>query len=315
MTTIGVVLVMFLATFVQCTFGFGNALVAMPLLAFFVPLHFASPLVALVSMTVTLGIVAADWRHMEFGTAVRMVAGAVLGIPIGLWLLASADERLVKGLLALVILSFAVFSLSHPRPLYLKNDAWGYSFGWVAGILGGAYNTHGPPLIIYGFLRHWTPQQFRATLQGYFLLAGSLVLTAHALAGFWTKAVFRHYLFCLPLAGVAFASGHFLSRRFSQERYRRFVHYAILCLAVSLLVNVLTAPEPANGDSLNPGRAWGDLPEKPGKNPALFPVLAISGPLTIAEGQHYTQPEILVRFEDSFASRLSPADPEHGDGS
>ena len=30
---------------------------------------------------------------------------------------------------------------------------------------------NGPPLVIYGALRRWSPQHFRATLQGYFLPA------------------------------------------------------------------------------------------------------------------------------------------------
>ena len=124
---------MFLATLVQCTFGFGNALMAMPLLAFLVPLSFATPLVALVSMTVTVGIVAADWRHMEFGATARLVIGAVFGIPLGIWLLTSLDERIVKGVLAVVILSFSVFNLAHPRRFHLKSDRWAVPFGWIAG--------------------------------------------------------------------------------------------------------------------------------------------------------------------------------------
>ena len=30
---------------------------------------------------------------------------------------------------------------------------------------------NGPPLVVYGVLRRWQPAQFRATLQGYFLIA------------------------------------------------------------------------------------------------------------------------------------------------
>jgi uncharacterized membrane protein YfcA len=242
MPTPWILLVMFLATFVQCTFGFGNALVAMPVLAFFVPLQFASPLVAMTSMTVTVGIVIADWRHMEFGAAARLVAGAVFGIPLGLWLLTGADERIVKGVLAVVILGFSVFSLSNPRRFHLNSDRWGLGFGWIAGLLGGAYNTHGPPLVIFGFLREWSARQFRATLQGYFLLAGSLVLMGHALKGLWTKEVLWHYAMCLPLTLLAFTLGHFLSRRFSQRGFERLINIAILLIALSLLVNVIVSP-------------------------------------------------------------------------
>ena len=45
------------------------------------------------------------------------------------------------------------------------------TFGFFAGILGGAYNTNGPPVVIYGSLRKWSPATFRATLQGYFFMA------------------------------------------------------------------------------------------------------------------------------------------------
>ncbi len=239
MPTVWILLVMFLATFVQCTFGFGNALVAMPLLAFFVPMSFATPLVAMVSMTVTVGIILADWRHVDLGAALRLVIGAVFGIPLGLWLLTHGDERTVKGVLAVVILAFSAFSLSHPRRFHLKSNRWGFGFGWIAGILGGAYNTHGPPLIIFGFLREWSALQFRATLQGYFLLAGSMVLAGHAFKGLWTQTVVWHYAMCLPLTLLAFTAGHFLSRRLSQARFQRFIHFALLGIAFGLLVNVV----------------------------------------------------------------------------
>jgi uncharacterized membrane protein YfcA len=248
MPTYWILVVLFLATLVQCTFGFGNALVAMPVLAFFVPLSFASPLVAMTSMTATVAIVLADWRHTEFGDTARLVAGSVFGIPLGLWLLTRADERLVKGILAMVIGSFAAYSLAQPRRFHLASDRWGYGFGWIAGILGGAYNTSGPPLVIYGSLRDWSAKQFRATLQGYFLLAGSLVLLGHALNGLWTEAVLKHYVLCLPLMAVAFVVGGFLSRRLSQERFQRTNHFVLLAIAVSLLANVLlSAPAASSG--------------------------------------------------------------------
>jgi hypothetical protein len=35
---------------------------------------------------------------------------------------------------------------------------------------------NGPPLAIYGALRGWSTQQFRATLQGYFLVASMIAM-------------------------------------------------------------------------------------------------------------------------------------------
>ena len=42
---------------------------------------------------------------------------------------------------------------------------------------------NGPPLVIYGALRRWSPQYFRATLQGYFLPATLAGLIGYAATG------------------------------------------------------------------------------------------------------------------------------------
>ena len=50
--TAGILLIVFIATLIRSTFGFGEALVAVPLLAFFIPLEVAAPLAVLVSITI-----------------------------------------------------------------------------------------------------------------------------------------------------------------------------------------------------------------------------------------------------------------------
>jgi hypothetical protein len=42
---------------------------------------------------------------------------------------------------------------------------------------------NGPPLVIYGSMRRWSPQHFRATLQGYFLPASIIGMSGYRLAG------------------------------------------------------------------------------------------------------------------------------------
>lgn len=71
---------------------------------------------------------------------------------------------------------------------------WLLGCGFVAGIMGGAYGMNGPPLAIYGSMRRWSAQHFRATLQGYFLPASVLGMAGYWLKGLWTPAVTHYYL-------------------------------------------------------------------------------------------------------------------------
>ncbi len=98
------------------------------------------------------------------------------GIPLGVLLLTRAAEPVVKSILGCVIVAFSIYSLVSRTTYALKNDRLAWLFGFGAGVLGGAYGMNGPPLVIFGTLRGWSPRHFRATLQGYFLPASLLVI-------------------------------------------------------------------------------------------------------------------------------------------
>ncbi len=57
---------------------------------------------------------------------------------------------------------------------------------------------NGPPLAFYGSLRRWSPQHFRATLQGYFLPVSLVGLIGYTAVGLWVPAVTRYFLLSLP---------------------------------------------------------------------------------------------------------------------
>ena len=87
---------------------------------------------------------------------------------------------------------------------------------------------NGPPLVIYGSLRRWCPQHFRATLQGYFLPASLAGLWGYRLAGLWTPAVNRFYLLSLPLVILATFLGRAINRRLDAHRFVRLVHGGLI---------------------------------------------------------------------------------------
>ena len=63
--TLPVLAVLFLATLIRSAFGFGEALVAVPLLALIIPVGVAAPLAVLVSVTVAAVILLQDWRDVH----------------------------------------------------------------------------------------------------------------------------------------------------------------------------------------------------------------------------------------------------------
>ena len=231
-----VLIVVLIATLIRSAFGFGEALVAVPLLALLIPVEIAAPLAVLVSITVAVVIIVEDWHKIHVRSAWRLVLATLFGIPIGLLLLTAVPAQLVKLLLALVIITFSAYCLASRTPLELKDDRWAWLFGFAAGVLGGAYGMNGPPLVIYGTLRRWSADHFRATLQGYFLPASVVGMAGYALAGLWVSAVNELYLFSLPVAVAATFLGRFVNRRMAGRPFLRYVHIALIVIGIMLLM-------------------------------------------------------------------------------
>ncbi|MHB1424523.1 MAG: sulfite exporter TauE/SafE family protein [Gemmataceae bacterium] len=231
--------VLFLATVIRSAFGFGEALVAVPLLALVLPVVVAAPLAALVSITVAGIVVIQDWRHIHVHSAWRLVLSTLAGIPLGLWMLTSVPQHVVKAILAAIIIGFSAYCLFSRTLFELRNDRLAWLFGFAAGVLGGAYGMNGPPLVIYGALRRWSAEHFRATLQGYFLPASSVVMAGYWAAGLWTPAVTRYYLLSLPLAVAAIFVGRMMNRRLKGRRFVLYVHVGLILVGLSLLIQSL----------------------------------------------------------------------------
>jgi uncharacterized membrane protein YfcA len=239
--TLYVLLILFASTLIQSAFGFGAALLAVPLLAVCVPLREAAPLVVLMSITIAGIVVAQDWKKIHLRSTGWLLLPTLAGIPVGLLLLTSSHQRAMKAALAVVILAYAVYSLTGRKPLELKRDhrAGLLACGFCAGVLGGAYGMSGPPLVIYGSMRRWPAQDFRATLQAYFLPASLLGMTGYWLAGLWIPAVTRYYLLSLPVAIPAVFLGKAVNHRLSGEAFMKYVYFGLGGISLLLLMQAI----------------------------------------------------------------------------
>jgi hypothetical protein len=220
--------VFFFATFIRSAFGFGEALVAVPLLALMMPIEVAAPVAVLVSITIAAIVVAQDWRDINFRSVGWLSISTLFGVPLGLFLLVAVDERLVQAILAVVIIGFSAYCLRRQTLPSLKDDRLAPVFGFCAGVLGGAYGMNGPPLVIYGSLRGWSPQRFRATLQGYFLPASLMGMGGYWFAGLWTQTVTSHFIKTLPAVVIAVFLGRAVNRRLSGRSFIVYVHVSLL---------------------------------------------------------------------------------------
>lgn len=232
-----VALICFVATLVRSTFGFGESLVAVPLLALVVPIDIAVPLAVLLSILVALITVIQDRASIHFASAKWLVAFALPGIPLGLAVLVYAPGYWIRIALGALIIVYSAYSVLSKKTAHLEGDhkGWLFACGFLSGVLGGAYGLNGPPLIVYGNLRRWSPQHFRATLQAYFLPASLIGLGGYAYQGLLNATVMTDFAWCLPAALPAVFLGRWLNAKLDGPAFFKYVYCGLILIGASLI--------------------------------------------------------------------------------
>lgn len=234
-----ILVILFFSTLVRSTFGFGDALIAMPLLAGFLPIKIVTPLVALVAFTIAIYIVIQDFRKIQFGNIWKLIISSIIGIPVGLFYLKGVSEEMIKLILGIIIIVFAVYNLTKPNLMRLSSSLWAYIFGFFAGIIGAAYNTNGPVIVMYSSSQNWKPNEFRATLQGYFFTTGMFVIVGHLLAGNFETEVLHYYIYAIPGVLIAIFAGSFLNRRIKLEDFKKAIYFFLLLIGITFMIKTI----------------------------------------------------------------------------
>jgi len=240
---LAVITVVFLGALTRTTFGFGEAVISMPLLTLLpISLHTAVSLMGFVGLTAALLTVISGWRHVDTAALLPLVLAALVGIPVGLFMVTFVPTKAITGLLGAMLITYGIYAVRQsqfalqdilPRKIH---ERWGLLFGFFSGVFGSAYNFNGVPVAIYGSLRKWHPDKFRSTMQAYFLISGAMIVAGQGIGGLWTTGVVTLYGLSLPAIAAAIIVGTVLQRRIPTAKFQRYVFFLITALGTVLLV-------------------------------------------------------------------------------
>jgi len=231
--------IVFVSMTTRATLGFGEALIAMPLLTMLVGLELAAPLVSVNSIIISAAILLLDRKRLHFQSAWRLLVGGTLGIPLGLLMLGGDGQAGLQIALGVLIVGFSAFKLARPHLFELKTDRSAYIFGFLSGVLGGMFNTGGPPLVIYGSARRFEPEEFRVTLQSFFLPAGIMVAVGHGIAGRLTGEVWSNVAATFPVVVVALLLGTLLNRKLPKGRFDMIAYGLLVIVGLGLIIKTI----------------------------------------------------------------------------
>lgn len=240
MTTIqietAVFAIFFLAALVQCISGFGSALVAMAFLPALIGLHTAAPLFAICAIPMEVVLLIRFREELTLREIWRVVLASFVGVPFGVVLVKFVSERIALSVLGAALIGYSVYALMGKRLPRSDHFSLPWLAGLMGGMLGGAYNTGGPPIVLYADTQAWEPERFKSNLQGYFVVSSALIVFGHAIAGNIQPDVIGWLPNAIAAIMAGLLAGALLDKRIPPLMFRRIV---LVMLIVMGLVNLL----------------------------------------------------------------------------
>jgi uncharacterized protein len=226
------------AAFVRGYSGFGySAMVITASSLVTSPLNFVAVVVLLefaMSIQAWKGAAAdIDWRRVGY-----LVAGAVVGLPLGLWALTAMSEDTARALIAAYVLVMCFVLLAGWRMRAEVTGSGNLAMGVVSGV-ANAPGMAGLPVVAFFAAQPMTPQVFRATLIAYFPILDLYSGPVYWYYGLVSRDTFWAALLALPLTvlGTWLGGRHFFGT--APQDFRRMAIYLLAALAVLALGKAL----------------------------------------------------------------------------
>jgi uncharacterized protein len=225
---VAIALILGFAAATQSITGFGFALLGVPGLAILL-----GPKVAVVAMS-SVGVPLVIWNAIRWRDdilwreAVTTSIAALVGMPIGLFVLTHANDQVLTATIGVTILVMTAWlwrGLTLPRGRRTELAA-----GFASGTLATSVGTNGPPIVIAFQAVGLEPRSFRATLQACFALQGSIALALFWSRGLVVRDVGIAFLVGAPAAVIGALLGDRLAPRVHAGPFRNAV---LLLLALS----------------------------------------------------------------------------------
>ena len=218
--------------------GFGSALIFVPLASTAIGPQAAAPLLLIIDGVAAAGLIPNAWRHADKRDVGIMSIGALAGTPLGAWALTKSDPLLIRWAIALFGALLLTLLMSGWRYRGRPTTAITIAVGGMSGLLSGAAQVGGPPVVAYWLSRAISAEPMRANIVLYFAITTVISGIAYLAGGLLTTSVIGLAVIIGPIYGLGLYAGSRMFGLASEITFRR-ICFALIAVAILLSLPVL----------------------------------------------------------------------------
>jgi len=208
--------------------GFGSALIYVPLISAIYDPRTAAVTFLLIDAATGIAILPTVWRQANWREVLPLAVAAIVAGQFGALILQYTDPVALRWAMVVVVLAVLAVLVSgwhyHGRPLLIVT----LGVGFLAGLLGGAVQIVGPPIILYWLGSTSAAVVVRANFSAFFALFAWAMFVTYLTRGLLIAPIIALACILGPVQILSLSTGTRLFHLASAKTYRRVAYTIIL---------------------------------------------------------------------------------------
>lgn len=212
--------------------GFGAAMIFVPLGSVVVGPAMAAPLLLAVDYVTSMGLIPRALRLADRPSVLMTLIGALVGIPLGVHLLASYDQLIIRWAIVILVVLMLVMLISGWRYPGRPTSAAAIAVGGVAGVLTGVTQMSGPPLVAFWLSGNTTVGVVRANIIFFYAVATLVSAASYYWWGLLSMDIVRYAVILAVPYGLGLWLGARMFGLASELTFRRVCYVMIAAAGI-----------------------------------------------------------------------------------
>ncbi len=221
------------AAFFNGLAGIGLAMVALPIVASFMPPQILVPTSSVFVMAISFLML---WQYRASFSYKSILAPFLATIPgsiVGVMILVDIPTKSIQLSAGILILLFVAWQLL-PKAKRPPSEKIGYGLlaGFACGVLNSSISFGAPPLAIYAMFAGWDKEKAFANINGLMFFSNAVTMLTHASAGLYTIEMFSYVVIGIVALFIGLYASKPIAKRINTAL---FIKILLVLLTVSSL--------------------------------------------------------------------------------
>lgn len=226
----------FFGFFVQTVVGFAGSLIALPILLLSVALPDAIAYISIFYIFSSIFLINKEWNNIDFSILSRLAIPTIIGVVIGILVLAFTNPILLKKGLGIFIIVYVMY-VSLIKGQFEVGRKIVALLGILGGFFSGVFSTGGPLYVISVKTMAIDVKTFRATMIGIMGLITLVRIPMLSLSGILTLAHWKIALIIFPVFLLAQYIGRLVYTKINEFYFKKVLLVLLLFSGIVLIIN------------------------------------------------------------------------------